>query len=248
MSQTNDAGEKAMVKHDLGFSRNTGLQLTSLTDLWRFAQAVARSGLAPKSFHTPDQVLVAVQIGAEVGMTPMQSLQGIAVINGKATLWGDAMPGLVYKSGMCEYIREAMEGEGDDFGCTIRSKRKDMPDELVTRFTVGMAKEAGLLNKPGPWKQYPERMMKMRARAWNLRDNFADVLQGMSVREEVQDYAVVAGEPAEAEEPEKPPTHDPLADDTTDAEIVPPAEPQATSADCPPKELPDWAQEPGSNG
>src|SRR5262249_49394 len=35
---------------------------------------------------------------------------------------------------------------------------------------------------------YPRRMLMMRARSWALRDGFADVLRGLSIREEVEDY------------------------------------------------------------
>ena len=49
------------------------------------------------------------------------------------------------------------------------------------------AKRAGLFGKAGPWTQYLPRMLQMRARSWNFRDNLADVLKGFSVREEVVD-------------------------------------------------------------
>ncbi|MFX6330765.1 transcriptional regulator, partial [Acinetobacter baumannii] len=49
------------------------------------------------------------------------------------------------------------------------------------------AKTAGLLNKSGPWTQYPKRMKKMRARAFALRDKFSDVLKGIPIAEEVMD-------------------------------------------------------------
>ena len=44
--------------------------------------------------------------------------------------------------------------------------------------------------KQGPWTQYPKRMRQMRARAFALRDVFADILKGMPIAEELQDYPV----------------------------------------------------------
>ena len=38
--------------------------------------------------------MLAVQLGSEVGLRPMQALQNIAVINGRPAVWGDALPGL----------------------------------------------------------------------------------------------------------------------------------------------------------
>jgi hypothetical protein len=35
-----------------------------------------------------------------------------------------------------------------------------------------------LWTRKGPWEHYPQRMLQMRARAFALRDGFADVLRG----------------------------------------------------------------------
>jgi hypothetical protein len=51
-----------------------------------------------------------------------------------------------------------------------------------------MAQRAGLTRNEGPWQTYPERMLRMRARSWTMRDAFADVLRGLQLREEVEDY------------------------------------------------------------
>ena len=48
------------------------------------------------------------------------------------------------------------------------------------------AKRAGLWGKQGPWQQFPDRMMQMRARGFTLRDGFADVLGGLYLREELE--------------------------------------------------------------
>jgi len=38
-----------------------------------------------------------------------------------------------------------------------------------------------------PWIEHPDRMLKIRARAFPLRDGFADALAGLAIREEVED-------------------------------------------------------------
>jgi hypothetical protein len=53
---------------------------------------------------------------------------------------------------------------------------------------MAMAEQARLTRKEGPWRSYPQRMLKMRARSWTLRDGFADVLRGLHIREEVDDF------------------------------------------------------------
>jgi hypothetical protein len=54
------------------------------------------------------------------------------------------------------------------------------------------AKRAGLAGKSGPWSQYPERMLALRARGFALRNAFADALRGLITAEEAQDYPAAA--------------------------------------------------------
>lgn len=165
-----------------------GLVLTSLDDLWRFATAVAKSGLAPKGMDKPETVLVAIQLGMELGLAPMAALQNIGVINGKPGIYGDAALALVRGSGLCESYTQRWEGQGDKRKAVVVSKRVGS-EPLTHEFSVEDAKRAGLWGKQGPWSQYPDRMLLFRARGFNLRDNFGDVLKGLHTSEELQDYA-----------------------------------------------------------
>jgi hypothetical protein len=65
-------------------------------------------------------------------------------------------------------------------------KRKGHEPHRV-EFSIEDAKRAGLLGKSGPWQQYTARMLTLRARAFALRDKFADVLKGLSMAEEAMD-------------------------------------------------------------
>ena len=67
----------------------------SFSELVQFAQMAAKSQLVPKEYRNqPEDIMLAVQLGSEVGLRPMQALQNIAVINGRPAVWGDALPGL----------------------------------------------------------------------------------------------------------------------------------------------------------
>jgi hypothetical protein len=110
-------------------------------------------------------------------------MQNIAVINGRPSLWGDALLALCKASPVCEYILE--ECDGQVAVCT--AKRRGDPAPVVREFSMEDAKRAGLAGKQGPWTQYPKRMLQMRARGYCLRDAFPDVLKGMAVAEEEQD-------------------------------------------------------------
>jgi hypothetical protein len=176
----------------------TGLALQSFDDAFRFSKMVAASEFAPKDFKgKPESCMLAIQHGSEVGLSPMQSLQSIAVINGRPTIWGDAALALVQSSPVCEYVKEYTEGQGDNLTAVCEAKRRGYPAPTVSRFSMADAKRAGLAGKSGPWSQYPERMLALRARGFALRNAFADALRGLITAEEAQDYPqpVVASEP-----------------------------------------------------
>lgn len=166
-----------------------GLQLTSLEEMFRFATAVAKSGLAPKGLEHPEAIFVALQMGAELGLTPMASLQNIAVINGRPSVWGDAMLAVCRSQGVFDeaVFEERMEGGGDELTAICIVRRLPHGKPIQREFSVARAKKAGLWGKSGPWTQYPERMLQMRARSFALRDGFADILRGFKSAEEMYD-------------------------------------------------------------
>jgi len=175
-----------------------GLTLRSVDEAMRFGKMLAESEFAPKDFRgKPASCVLAVQHGAEIGLGPMQSIQSIAVINGRPSIWGDAALALVMASPICEYVRERVEGTGDGMVAICSAKRRGYPEATVSMFSVADAKKAGLWGKSGPWTQYPRRMLQLRARGFALRDGFPDVLKGLVTAEEAQDYPT----PPQAAEP-----------------------------------------------
>ena len=164
-----------------------GLQPTDFDQMWRMAQVMAASGMMPRDLSRPEQVFVAIQAGLEIGLSPMQAVQNICVINGRPTLWGDAALALVMASGKLEWIDETPPDEAARSGCAVcRLKRVHHP-EISRTFTLDDAKRAKLFGKSGPWQEYPGRMLQMRARSLALRDMFPDILKGVGIREEVID-------------------------------------------------------------
>jgi len=164
----------------------------NITEAFDFAQMLLISGMLPKPYigAKPETIVVVLQFGYEVGLQPMQALQGIANINGMPSLWGDAALGLVRGSGLLEYIVE------DDFNtirankmATCRIKRRNEP-EVIRTFSLEDAKEAKIADN-AVWKTYPQRMMQMRARGFALRDVFPDVMKGLILADEAQDYPVI---------------------------------------------------------
>lgn len=172
--------------------RPTAIVPQTMEEAYRFANAVVESGMAPQDKDTPGKAMIAIMRGMEVGLTPFQALDKIAVINGRTTIWGDAAIGLVRGSGLCEYVKEWIEGEGDMRVAYCETKRKGEPFPVTRSFSVEDAKKAGLWGRQGPWKQFDARMLQMRARGFDLRDVYADVLGGLYLREEVDDDMIEA--------------------------------------------------------
>ncbi len=168
----------------------------------QLAGKLASSELVPKCFRgKPQDLYIAWAMGYQIGISPEQAMQCIAVINGKPAMWGDDMLALCMAHPDFEdIVEEPILGEFQDRGVTIgyrcTVKRRAM-EPKVNVFTLDMAKRAGLLGKPGPWTQYPERMLKLRARGFTLRDAFPDALKGIKPREEVEDYIDAEYTPSE---------------------------------------------------
>lgn len=156
--------------------------------LLKLADVLSRSGdMVPKQFQgNAPAITAAIMRGMEVGLNPMQALSSIAVINGRATVWGDALPALVQRAG--HHVDVIYEGEGDHMRAVATLTRGDTGKQVVRTFSMADAKRAGLLGKQGPWQQYPTRMLAHRARTWAIRDGAADALMGMEAAEEVSDY------------------------------------------------------------
>ncbi len=169
--------------------RSFSLLPSTLGEAREMAEMIAKSAFAPKDYKgNPDSVLIAIQMGADVGLKPMQALQNIAVINGRPCIWGDAA--LALATPALERCRETFEGEEgtDGFTAVCIVKRKGWPDETRRTFSVKDAKLARLWKKAGPWETYPKRMLQMRARGFALRDAASDLLLGLILAEEATDY------------------------------------------------------------
>lgn len=165
----------------------------SMDEAMKFCDLMAKSELVPKCYQDkPGNIMVAIQMGSELGLSPMRALRSIAVINGRATMWGDDVLAMALASPVCEYVDES---ESTDKQGVCKTKRVGCAEQ-VSIFTLEDAKRAGLLGKQGPWQTNTSRMLKLRARGFGLRDTFADVLAGLVSAEEALDLPRIEPEDA----------------------------------------------------
>jgi hypothetical protein len=238
-----------------------GIELNTLSELGRFAQIVLESGLAPESLDTLQKIILALELGMELGFRPMQALANIGVINGRAGIYGDAAKALCEASGLMIDYKQRFEGSIKDGTrkWIVESLRKGRKEYLVTEYSIDDAKTAELwgkltkTGKPTPWVTAPDRMLMFRARGFNLRDNFPDVLKGFKTYEELEGYTpevdpadhetrLKRAKPARVaepkfESPKEPEKFDPAHDETQPGLFAPKSKP-------PPKERKEEAPPP----
>jgi hypothetical protein len=170
----------------MGFRAGTGMTVDTFDNAWRLAQAFASSELVPKMYQgKPENALVAMTMGAELGLKPLQALQNIAVINGKPGIYGDAGKAILLANGCTieEDDGETIKARGVA-RCTI-TRPGHAPCSRT--FSMENARTAKLIGKEGPWTLYPERQMAWRAFWFAARDVAADLLKGFSGFEEIRD-------------------------------------------------------------
>lgn len=165
------------------------LNPTNMTEAMEFSKFLSTSTHIPKDFQgNPNNILVAIQWGYEIGLAPMQALQNIAVINGRPSLWGDSMIAVCKAHPDWRGISETYIEEEDKAVCIVKRHVHGEIEETRSEFSYKDAQRANLTNKPGPWKNYPKRMLQLRARGFALRDAFPDAIKGLITTEEAIDY------------------------------------------------------------
>lgn len=163
---------------------------TTIEEGYKIANYLAKSSLVPKDMQgRPADVFCALQLGMELGVSPMQAIQNIAVINGRPSIWGDLVPGLAKAHPDFEYMKIDQPTDKNGLTATVTVKRSGEPEHTVS-FSKADAQEAGLWGKAGPWKNYPKRMLVNRARTFAIRDVFPDAMKGLRTAEEMQEVEI----------------------------------------------------------
>lgn len=152
-------------------------------EAFQLATRAIASGLFAQ-LRKPEEALVILMMGAELGLGPMQALRSIYVVSGKCVLSADLLVALVRRSGECASWRVV---ESTDTRCEIRTTRKGESQEEVCIWTMERAVKAGVTSKP-TWKNFPAQMLKARAAAELARQVYPDVgIAGLYTRDEIEE-------------------------------------------------------------
>ena len=204
-------------------SQNANIYLPDTkSDAYKFAMSFANSMFCPKVYQgKPDDVYLAMAYGAQIGLNPLLAVQNIAVVNGRPSVYGDAMTAIVMGHPETQAYEDGYKADGTAY-CKITRKGKTVYRE----FSEAMARRAGLWGKD-IWAKYPERMLLWRAKGNAIRDLYADVLMGMwsveeardipqSIEEEILNVTPIEG--AQEEKQEEKPQQGPLGKKAEKAE------------------------------
>ncbi len=174
-------------------STNTGgfsLSPQNLNEAMQLAELMANSEMVPKDYiGKPGNVLIAVQMGAELGLKPVQALQNIAVVNGRPSVWGDGLRALIMSAPDLVGIQDTLDSSSMIARCVINRNINGNVVEFIGEFSQEDAVNAGLWGR-NTWKNYPKKMMEWRAFGYAARKAYADRLRGIQLAEEQRDVEI----------------------------------------------------------
>ena len=157
--------------------RTEGMEPRDLAEAREFSKLVASSALLPQSLRgRPEDVFVIVVSGHELGLSPMQAIRSISVIQGKPVLDAALMVALVKRQrDVCEYFTMV---ESTPQRATYETKRAGEPAPTRMTFTIEEAKAAGLANKDN-WQKHTAAMLRARASSALARAVYPDLVLGV---------------------------------------------------------------------
>jgi hypothetical protein len=159
----------------------------SLEAAMQFSQWLSQSSLLPKSVNREHDIFFIVCAGMELGFAPMAALRSLYVVNGRTALEAKAKAALCRQRGAALYFKKV---EDTDKAVAWETHRRGDPSPSVSRFTIEDAKQANLLGKDGPWRNYPRRMMSWKALGFLCDDTYPDIMLGVATKEDFDDEEI----------------------------------------------------------
>jgi hypothetical protein len=144
------------------------LQKTTPTEAMQLGKIFTESGMFP-DIKSAQMAVVKIMAGQEMGIGPFQAMNGIHIIQGKATVGAGLMASQVKSSGKYDY----KVVQQDDKACIIEFMQ-GKESIGVSKFTIEDAKKAGTKNLD----KYPANMLFARAMSNGVKWYTPDVFNG----------------------------------------------------------------------
>lgn len=172
------------------------MDLISTRDMIESAKLMAASGMLPVALRgKPQDIFVILQMGQELGLKPMQAINGINVIQGKPTMAPQTMIALIYQK-IPNPIIKIFKNNENEVCCTMARSKEHEP--YTATWNTKKAADMKLLDKSN-WKMQKENMMQWRAVAECARYVFPDIIQGFYTPDEMGDQQEIKEAPLQAE-------------------------------------------------
>lgn len=195
------------------------LAIRNYDDLMKITQLTAVSSLMPAALRgKPGDVGVIIMYGHDLGLSPMQAIQGIYVVEGRPSLAAQTWLALARRAG---HRVSVVEHTGEK--CTVKIVRGDTGEEHSHTFTLEDAVRSGRVSikdgepwarsqngKPLPWETSTKAMLLARAISACCRFICPEVALGFYAEGELPDevepetVTVPAERAEEAAEPDEP--------------------------------------------
>lgn len=163
-------------------------------DLWRMATVLAKSELLPPALrNNPASIAVVAMTGRDLGLSAMQAIRGIHVVEGRPAFSAGLMQALVRSRDRKNKIEIL---ESTDKIARVRCTR-DGEEPYVAQFTIEEARKIGVKYADGKpitflankavWKNYGPDMLLARATARGCRAVWQDALFGCYLPDEIEE-------------------------------------------------------------
>lgn len=162
----------------------------NLEQAMSLSKALFGSGLLPRSIKTPQDLLIIMMTGRELGLSTQQAIRTIYVVDGKPSPSADLLVGLVKRHrDVCEYF-SVVEQTADR--AVVETQRVGAPAPERFEYTMADARGAGLTGKDN-WKKYPAAMLMARCQSMAARKVYPDLVMGLYIPDELESSPPDAG-------------------------------------------------------
>lgn len=159
-------------------SNEIALQQPAMTfaEQMQYAKTVCQGSLVPSAYRgQPANVLIAMDFGRSMGLSPAESLYRITVISGRPSASAELIAANVRRAG--HRLRVKKDDKARKVTCEI--VRRDDPDFTFTAtWDMAKAQQANLSNKEN-WRKYPMAMLTARSITECARDACPEALYGV---------------------------------------------------------------------
>lgn len=139
----------AIVKHET--------QVVGLNEIMTLGDVFKQSGYF-RDVRDQAQAVVKILYGRELGFSPVVSMMGVHIIEGKPALSANLMGAMVKRSGKYNYHVNVLTDKACELEFTEGGKKAGL-----SSFTMEDAQRAGVVRPGGSWAKYPRNMLFARA-------------------------------------------------------------------------------------